>query len=195
MSDEKKVPKKEIKQIVQVDPSKIEKPSAMRAVSDDLKEVGGSLLDNVIKPAFNDMIYDFITRGAGMMIYHDDDDRDYGRGHSRRSYGGNASYYTAYDRDDDRPSRRRGRSRGRGLLVDIPIESRRDAQDVLKELNRYLDHYHFVSVADYYETVGYQADNPTQANAYGWDDLDEAYIERRRDGRFEIIFPKPIPFD
>ena len=68
MSDEKKVPKKEIKQIVQVDPSKIEKPSAMRAVSDDLKEVGGSLLDNVIKPAFNDMIYDFITRGAGMMI-------------------------------------------------------------------------------------------------------------------------------
>lgn len=74
---------------------------------------------------------------------------------------------------------------------DIVVNSRDDANEVLRKLNELIIQYDMVSVNDLYDMVGIIG-NHTDCK-WGWTDISTARAERLRDGRYWIRLPKPLP--
>lgn len=75
--------------------------------------------------------------------------------------------------------------------MDIPFQSRPDAEKVLDAMRDILDQYPSVSVADFYDLVGYNYGNNYTCNNYGWTDLSEVTITWSR-GAWYITLPRAV---
>ena len=110
----------------------------------------------------------------------------------RTSSGSNKSYSDYYRSDKDRRVVEEPRSRSRFDYDEIILRTRGDAENVLSEMDEYIDKYKYVTVLDLYDMLGRTA--PYTADRYGWTDIRNAYARRVRDG-YKLELPRPLPLD
>lgn len=182
--------KKEIKAVVNGKVTKKKKGigSKIGAVLFDDNNVGDVkeyVIFDVIVPAVKNAISNAITGGIDMLLF--------GERRSDSSRSSESRGYTSYSsrstsrRDSSRQSYRRP---SLFELDDILLPTKLDATSVIDNMFNILDEYGVVSVADYYALVGEPSNY--QMNAWGWENLNNIYTQRTRNGEYKIVLPKPI---
>lgn len=203
--EHREAPKKEIRRVVKSDLQERKRPLGERViglfVSEDVGDVRGYLLHDVLVPAMKDTISDLVNNGINMVLYGD----TRGRASSRYSdspsytkyYKGGASYGSSsrysssgsvpFEPDrENRPMTRNDYSPYR--WQDVIIPSRSEAQDVLAQMIEILQMYDVVSVADLCEMLG--MDTVYTDNKYGWVNLDSGTVQQVRGG-YLLRLPRP----
>ena len=156
-------------------------------VNEDMHNVKSYIVFDVLIPAAKKAISDIVTNGIDMILY----------GETRSKHRSGTSTYVSYDRfsdrdRDDRYRYRDSRTRSGYSYDDIVLETRREAEEVLRAMDEILDRYKIVSVADMYDLMNVRGDYTD--NKYGWDNLRSADVVRVRDG-YILKLPKPMPID
>lgn len=174
--------KEKFESIVTAQPKKAKKSLLGRLVTgvvgpDGLPGIGAYVNEEIIKPAFKDIVVNSVISGINMLVYGDRGhgptrggggyNTHRGYGYSRPStnynnrYSPNTSPRPSSYQEDRRPvpNPRRGG-------VEEYILDRHDASQVLVSLTESAERYGHVSVADYYDLIGV----PSQFtdNQYGW---------------------------
>lgn len=203
-SGEEQVEREKVKRVVSGKPKKVKKGLANRLVAgmlgpDGAAGLGEYIMEDMIKPAVQNLVVDTVTAGINRLVYGDKGapSRGYGRNYSnsyRPTYGGRTNYSNRYkdERDDrDRKDRDRDeqpRRRQSHIVEEFIIEDRHEAVEVLNSLVNHAERYGTVAVADYYEAMG--VPSVFTDNNYGWDfnDISRATILPSRRG-FVIKFP------
>jgi hypothetical protein len=172
------------------------KPAAKKVgeaiIGEDMSEVKSYLIWDVLIPAVKDTIADLVKKGIDAMLFGG---TQAPRNVHREGGRSRASYSDYYDRNkrgrDDRRLRRPSR-RAIHSFDDILFEDRFSAENVLSCMEDITMDYGMVSVADFYELAGEEAQYTD--NKYGWGDVRDAEVVRTRDG-WIIDLPKPEPID
>lgn len=138
----------------------------------DMNTVKSYILMDVLVPAIKRTISDIVCNGINMLLGEPN------RG-KKDTVGAKVSYRQYY-RDDDRRDYTRPRAQMQYSYDDIIFETRGDAEEVLYRMEELLDRFDAVSVADLFDMAGISC-NYTD-NKYGWTDLQNAHVERVRDG-------------
>lgn len=154
-------------------------------VNEDVSNVKSYVIFDVLVPAIKKAVSDIVTNGVDMILYGETGRSDKKRSRTYVSY----DRYSDRDRDRDRFSTR---SRSGYSYDDITLESRSEAEEVIRAMDGILDTYGVVTVADFYELVGENC-NYTD-NKYGWTNIRNAEAVRTRDG-YIIRLPKALPID
>lgn len=159
-------------------------------MTEDLKSVKSYVISDVLIPAFKKAVSDIVANGIDMLLYPGEGGR---RSNGRRG----ASHYVSYNRysDRDRPDdryRSNNNTRSGYDYDDIILESRAEAEEVLRCMDEIMDEYEQVTVADLYDLVG-KTGNYTD-NKYGWKNIRNTEPIRVRDG-YLLKMPKAIPVD
>lgn len=182
--------KKEIKAVVNGKVTKKKKGigSKIGAVLFDDNNVGDVkeyVIFDVIVPAVKNAISNAITGGIDMLLFGERRSDSLRSSESR----GYTSYSSRSTRRSD--SSRQGYRRSSLFeLDDILLPTKLDANSVIDNMFNILDEYGVVSVADYYALVGEPSNY--QMNAWGWENLNNVYTQRTRNGEYKIILPKPV---
>lgn len=163
-------------------------------VGDGTNGVGGYILNDVLIPAFKNLVTDAVTSGIEMLVYGETKGRtrrDRERGPKIINY---SSFSRSRDRDeyDDRPRRSRRPALDDPFdLESIYFEDHTDAEDVLDEMCDRAKDYGQVSVGDYFEIAG--LDGATHAHyRWGWEEeISRARITHKRRG-YAILLPDPV---
>ena len=151
-------------------------------ISDDVSNVKSYIFMDVLVPAIKNTILDIIIDSAKMIFGN-------GRGTKSSSSAGYVSYNRFSDKKDDR-SYSESRTRTGYGHDDIILETRAEAEEVLRRMDELIDAYGMVSVADMYDLVG-KSCNYTD-NKYGWTNIRNAEPVRMRDG-YMLKLPKALP--
>lgn len=160
------------------------------SMAEDFKNVKSYVVADVLIPAFKKAVSDIVANGIDMLLYHGEGGR---RSDSRRG----ASNYVSYNRYSDRGRRDDNYRSNNSTLSgydydDIILETRAEAEEVLRCMDEIMDEYEQVTVADLYDLVG-KSGNYTD-NKYGWRNIRNAEPIRVRDG-YLLKMPKAIPVD
>lgn len=148
----------------------------------DVKEY---VIFDVVVPAIKNAISNAITGGLDMLLF--------GESRSRSSRNYESSSYTSYSsRSSNRHNSARIDTRRSSIFEfdDILLPTKNDANAVLDNMFDIINEYGVISVADYYALVGEPANY--QMNAWGWENLSNAYVQRTRSGEYKIVLPKPV---
>jgi hypothetical protein len=202
-TEENTVPKerKELRKVVTVQPTKVKKGLISRLVTgvvgpDGLPGIGTYVNEEIIKPAFKNIIVDAVTSGINMIMYGERGGPPRGRygshpGTHRNSHRPTTNYsanYRSSSVEPATPAERLTPRSARSNIDDYVIADRYDAAHVLTTLTENADMYDSVSVADYYDLIGV----PSQYtdNNHGWtlDSITRASIVPVRGG-YIIKFP------
>ena len=155
-------------------------------ISEDVSNVKSYIVMDVLIPAAKKAISDIVRDGIDMILYGDTRS---GRSSSGASY---VSYRSYSDRDRRDTRRESSRTRVGYDYDDIILESRVEAEEVLRRMDELIETYGIVSVADLYDLVG-KSCNYTD-NKYGWINIRNAEPVRVRDG-YLLKMPKAGPID
>ena len=155
-------------------------------ISEDVSNVKSYIVMDVLIPAAKKAISDIVRDGIDMILYGDTRS---GRSSSGASY---VSYRSYSDRDRRDTRRESSRTRVGYDYDDIILESRAEAEEVLRRMDELIETYGIVSVADLYDLVG-KSCNYTD-NKYGWINIRNAEPVRVRDG-YLLKMPKAGPID
>lgn len=166
-----------------------------RFFAEDIKTVGGHVLDTVLIPSIQKIISDLVKNGIDFLIYGSKSNRS-------QSGVGNISYMNYYNRgvpnvNYSYTTPMLGTNKSNVYTVnDIVfnggVEARGEAEEVLLRMKEYVDVYGMVSVADFYELIGSKSDHTDQK--WGWRDLRNAEVIRVDNG-FAIRFPRIQPLE
>lgn len=151
-------------------------------VSEDASNVKSYVVMDVVVPALKKLIADVVVNGIDMILYG-------GNGRvSGRSTAERYSYNSIYsNRNERRPDRN---SINRYSVDDITLESRAEAEEVLRRMDEIMETYQMVRVADLYDLVGVSCHYTD--NDYGWTNIRNAEVIRVRDG-YKIKMPRALP--
>lgn len=157
-------------------------------ISEDVDSVKSYAITDVLIPAAKKAISDIITNGIDMILY----------GETRSKKGSNSISYVSYDRFSGRDSRssRNSSSYRRSSYYtydDIILDSRGEAEEVLRQMDAIIEEFDVASVADLYDLVGISRNFTDQR--YGWDNLSDARVERLRDGGYMLRMPRAKTID
>lgn len=199
--------KKSIKPIVQVDQDKVKKSTGRQFVQsfivEDFGVVRDYLLFDILVPAVKDTIVDTACSAINMIFNGSDYNVKRNRWNSSNWNSQNKTNYGTIYRTDNtgyfnrrQPDRRPIDDSGWGRrsnmdYMDIPFDTRPDAEKVLDAMRDILDQYPSVSVADFYDLVGYNYGNNYTCNDYGWTDLSNVTVTWSR-GAWYIALPRAI---
>lgn len=152
-------------------------------ISEDVGNVKSYVIMDVLIPAAKKAISDIVTNGIDMILY----------GETRSKKSSNSISYVSYDRFSGRDSRsnRNSSSYRRATAYtydDIILDSRGEAEEVLRQMDAIIEEYDVASVADLYDLVGVARKFTDQR--YGWDNLSDAGVERLRDGGYMLRMPR-----
>lgn len=165
--------------------------------SEEVNEIGGYLLYDILIPATKKTFEELINRGISMVLYG-----EAGTNQRRedRTYVSYSQMFTGRDRDRfgripsrERPQRYSARDTGSRLqdrLNDISFVDGQEATDVLLNMEEFLDEFGTVSVADFLEFAGLSHMIQYTDNNYGWDNLANTRVVTATDGYYEIDFPR-----
>jgi hypothetical protein len=157
-----------------------------------IKDAINNVVDDVLVPAFKDMLTESVSRGMERVVFGD---RQVRRPSRPSAFGGNSSYtpYNRYAQSTPKPEARPARrSRSSQDFEDVILPTRRDAENVLRELNKILDRYEIVTVRDLYELVNVEFHHTD--NKWGWQDLSTAGIRHVANG-YMLVMPETDPID
>lgn len=154
-------------------------------ISDDPSSVKTYLIDDILIPGVKDLIANAINLGIDAIFFGSGSEQSFRK--SRTSQNGRVSYQKYYDQNTRGRQRYSNHDARRSDADDILVETRREAQEILNELNCILEEYDQVSVGDLYDAAG-MTTNFTMYK-YGWFNLSNARIRQVRDG-YLIIMPQ-----
>lgn len=158
-------------------------------IAEDVSNIKTYIISDVIIPTIKNTIWDAFTNSLDMILFG-------GTGRAKRSNSGsNRPHYVSYDQCSNRDNRSNSNSnssRNRFDFDDIVFSDRRDAEEVLRQMDALMDTYKLVTVADLYDLVGKTGEYTDQK--YGWTNLRNANWVRARDG-YKLSLPKPLPID
>ena len=160
----------------------------LRAVffEEDAKSTGKKLVGDVLVPAAKDLLYDLITKGAGIGIYGESSSRKGKRGESKSSY---TSYYKSDTRERERARR------VNPVTIDLNeygFEIEDDAQSLLDMLRRDIRDNGEALVTSFFDSIGETPNTEYTIADYGWDDIDD--IPRKPSfskGLWYLDLPRP----
>ena len=162
-------------------------------VEDTIESARERTLADIIVPGIKTLIFDAFTDTLDLVLFGGSGEVSRS---SRKRSNGRREGRTSYDRYYDEKERR-GRSRGsyRDLPNDpddIILDTRREAQNVLEELDYMIHKYGQASIADFYDIVGVTSEFTD--NKYGWTSIRDAGIRPVREG-FLIVLPRTRVLD
>lgn len=161
-------------------------------IEDTIESARERTFSDIVIPGVKTLIFDTATEVLDLMLFGGSSNISKGskrRSDSRRST--QTSYSKYYEAKNNRSSDRSYRS----VTVepdDIILDTRREAMDVLNELDEMIHQYGQASIADFYDIVGVTAE--WTDNKYGWTSLRDAGVRPVRDG-FLIILPRTRVLD
>lgn len=156
-------------------------------IAEDVSNIKSYIISDVIIPTFKNTIWDTFTNSLEMILFG-------GTGRAKQSGGSSRPSYVSYDSKYKNRDNRSDNitSRNRFDFDDIVFTDRRDAEEVLRQMDALMDTYKLVTVADLYDLVGKTGEYTDQK--YGWTNLRNANWVRSRDG-YKLSLPKPLPID
>ena len=160
------------------------------SASNSIIEFLTPVIVDAIVPTLKDALVSIVTNGINILIYGDSESTGSSRPVSSISYG--RTNYSRISTDRKTGGRPNTQTRSRQNFDDLIFETRGEAQIVLDELKNAIEQYGVVTVLDAYDLCGQTA--PYTSDKYGWMNLDNAYIERNRQG-YVIRFPRAVPID
>lgn len=175
-------------------PVKVKKKSELSRIkgdfiSEEAPNVWKNILIDAVVPTAQRAISDLFRNGVDILLYSVFGDA--ARSVAKKP-GQQVSYTSFYERkrEDDRRYSGGAVTRTGYTFDDITIESRREAEEVLNQLDDIISTYGFARVADLYDLVGVTG-NYTDNN-YGWTNLRNADIVRTRDGDYMLKLPRAV---
>ena len=157
-------------------------------IAEDVNNIKSYVISEVLIPTIKNTIWDAFTNSLDMILYHGD-------GRRGKSSPRNAAHYVSYNSYSDSRNGRRDPStttRTGYSLDDITLETRGEAEEVLRQLDDIIDMYGMARVADLYDLVGITGRHTD--NKYGWTNLHNAEAVRVRDG-YKLKLPRVLPID
>jgi hypothetical protein len=198
-------PEKTVKQVVaSEDVIRRKQPMSKRLraslLGGDEQSVKDYVILGVLVPAIKDMIADAITGGVERMIFGEDlrpgrRGARHGGGAARFDYAGisKGPIQQPRGREDARGPQLSRRARAMHDFDEIVLPSRSVAESVLTEMFDHLDRFEVVTVADFYEMVGYSG--AFTDRKYGWTDLRGTRPVRTKGGGWVLDLPPTEAID
>lgn len=143
-------------------------------------------ISDLIIPAGRDLLFNVVTSVSQTLIYGDSEQPPVSNGVNRIPYS-SISNYNRMGRPTTHVQKVRQRPED-GFI----FKTKSDADTALAHLRDACDSFGVVSVQALYEFCEQSA--PYTANKYGWMNLDDARVERTRDG-YTIKLPRSMPLD
>lgn len=194
--------RKPVKKVIDGDVIQRKKPLGRKIVEtftgDDVQGVGSYVMLEVILPSVKMMIVDAGTQAIERIFLGDARPRRstsasplVGTNRSRNSsYNSYNRYFQGGSEQKTTAAPVSERSRPSYEVMEIVVQSRVDAQEVIDNLQATLSQYPTVSVAELYESVG--VTSKFTDNNWGWDrETFNAGVSRIREG-FRVDLPRPI---
>lgn len=187
-----------VKKTRQIAKGKVRKQGLLRKftryiVEDTIESARERTIADIIVPGIKTLIFDALTDTLDLVLFGGSG--EVSRSSRKRSNSRRESR-TSYDRYYDEKERRR---HSRGSYRDLPndpddiiLDTRREAQNVLEELDYMIHKYGQASIADFYDIVGVTSEFTD--NKYGWTSIRDAGIRPVREG-FLIILPRTRVLD
>lgn len=168
--------------------AKVRKKSEVRKfadtfLSEDMSSVKTFVIHDVLIPTIKNALSEIIRVGSDILIFGD-------AGHSKSSRNSSKVSYSRFYDDKRDSNRDNNRTRSGYSYDDITLDSRAEAEEVLRLMDDIIEEYGMVSVADLYDLVGVTGRH-TDHN-YGWTNLRNAEAVRVRDG-YLLKFPRVTP--
>lgn len=201
--------RKPLTPVAQVDQSKVKKSTGRQFLSsfivEDIGIVKEYLLYDILIPAVKDTIVDTACSAINMIFNGSAGNwRRYSSGRSwnspdRTSYSSGSRIYRTSDTGYFRQEQRERKSYDEPIwhtssssaYMDMPFETRPEAERVLDAMRDILERYPSVSVADFYDLAGYNYGNNYTCNNIGWTDLSGVTITWSR-GAWIIALPRAV---
>ncbi len=171
----------------------LSKRFAQTFLGEDISDVGGYIVYDVLIPALKSMVSEMLHGGTDIILF--------GERKGNRTRRDQGRSYVSYDRVSSHNSGRRDertsrefshKSRARHNFDDIILSSRGEAEEVLSLLVDLTIDYGQASVSDLYDAVDITGTHTD--TKYGWEDLSRAKVIRAREG-YLLDLPKPIVLD
>lgn len=158
----------------------LSKKFAETFMTEDAKDVKTWLIMDVLIPGLKNTILDVIS----MMFFGEVDSRS--RGSSSRDRGGRTNYRAKYrsssDRDDRRRREDRYESNDRVDFRHIILQTRNDAEDLVREMKRRIEDTGSVSISELLDMIdAAESSRYTDCN-WGWDDPRDVGLKRISSG-------------
>lgn len=155
-------------------------------IQGSIKDAITVAITDLIVPAGRDLLFNVVNSVAQTLIYGESEQPSVSNGVNRIPYS-SISNYNRVGRPTSRVQKIRQRPED-GFI----FERKSDADTILDELRNACDSFGVVSVQSLYEICDKTA--PYTANKYGWMNLDDARVERTRDG-YTLKLPRSMPLD
>lgn len=173
----------------------VKKPSFGRKFADvffgeEVVDVKGYILQDVLVPSIKDMISDIISGGIDMLLFGEHRYRN-GRSRPNSSYTSYGSYYNGGRQTQSKPRSGGGYTGSRYYVKDIIFESRGEAENVLGEMLDIIKDYGMVSVNELYEIAEVREPGQFTDASWGWFDLGSSNVRRVREG-YMLVLPKAV---
>lgn len=185
-------PKKEVKKVIS-GVVKRQKKSLGRKFLDvflpeDIGNVKGYIIHDVLIPAAKNMLYEMITGGSAMTLFGEKKGRNTARvgGSSYVSYNSLSSS----NRTTTATPQVSAQNRARHNFDDLPLPTRGDAEEVLSNLVDLIEEYGEATVSDLYDLMGVTGEFTD--TKYGWTNLSGATATRTRSGEYILNLPRTI---
>ncbi len=162
-------------------------------IEDTVESARERTLADIVIPGIKTLLFDTATEVLDLMLFGGTGDTirsSRRRSDSRRE--GRTSYSRFYDERGRKSSQRESYRDLPNDPDDIILNTRREAQNALEELDYMIHKYGQASIADYYDIVGITSEFTD--NKYGWTSLRGASIRPIRDG-FLIVLPRTQVLD
>ena len=157
-------------------------------IAEDLQNVKRTLIYEMLIPAVRDLAVSMFNNTVNMVFYGKESrNRPYNGYYSNTQPPQPASWARYYSQQHTPPQNYQNNVYGQPSFQEATFNFRRDAEEVLDQMNYSISQYGRVSIADYYDLIGVSSDY-TDFN-YGWHDLRNANI-RAVPGGFVISLPK-----
>lgn len=161
--------------------------------AEDIKTVGGHVVDSVIIPSLQKILSDIVKGGIDYLIYGSKGARtqsgpgiiSYNSYYGRNGVVGTPVYTSPINGNSTRPSTLYS-------VNEVIFPERGDAEEVLLKMRESIASYGMVSVADFYDLINQRCSFTDQK--WGWRDLRTADVIRVNDG-FSIRFPRVTPLE
>lgn len=156
-------------------------------IGEEVTDVKGYLLQDVIVPAIKNMVIDTVQDGIEIVLYGEVKNRS--RRSASRSKSGFVDYGGYYSPDRRRQEERRQQRSSCSMdFNDIVLASRVDAEEVISTLADLIADFGQATVADLMDAVGMTGQ--WTDHYWGWTNISTAVPKRVRDG-WILTLPKP----
>lgn len=164
---------------------------------EDTRTIRGYIFYDVAVPALRDLMFNMVNLGAERAIYGDDLPRPSSRVRDR------GVPYEKMHRSASRSGRRTSESLSKYELSkrarrthdfgEIVIDTRPEAEEILRQLHRLIEKYDIATVEDLYGLM--DVDATFVDSRFGWTDLDNARVSRAHGGGYTLILPPTEEID